>query len=470
MMLFEPILLRVDRCLAEFGIWLRDHGQLIRRTQWIVVCIYVCLLAVPALLPLPDGKARILGNITIFAQFIFWGIWWPAVLISMLLVGRLWCGILCPEGSLSEAASDRGLGHALPSWIKWKGWPFAAFALTTIYGQLVSVYQYPKPAVLILGGSTFAAIVIGYLYGRNKRVWCRYLCPVNGVFGLLAKLAPVHFKVDAGAWRNWHKPRGTRAHVANCAPLVVLPSMESSSPCHMCGRCAGFRDAIVLARRSPNEEIVNIAGKKSDPWETLLIVFGLIGIAGGAFHWSASPLLVSAKQSIAEWLVAHGVIWPLDPILPWWILTNYPDQNDMLSPLDGALIIAYIVTMAIVIGSGIIAGLALSVRIAGQWQTRRLHHLAQSLIPVAACGVILGLSSLTLTMLKNEGVPMGFAPILRGSMLACSAAWALLLASRITRNWCPGPWRRIAVLLPAGIAIAIPTLCWASLFWRFKII
>ena len=178
-----------------------------------MVGVYVSLLAVPAFLPLPQGAAHIWTNLTLFAQFVFWGMWWPFVLVSMVLVGRLWCGLLCPEGALSERVSEHGRGGAMPHWLQWKGWPFLAFVLTTIYGQMTSVYQYPGPALIVLGGSTVAAIGVGYLWGRNKRVWCRFLCPVTGVFNLLAKLAPLHFRVDRQAWAALDKPHG--AHPAD---------------------------------------------------------------------------------------------------------------------------------------------------------------------------------------------------------------------------------------------------------------
>ena len=467
MSLRQDFAAQVDQRIAALGLWLRDNERLIRSAQWVVVGIYVALLAVPALLPLPDGKARILSNITLFAQFVFWGLWWPFVLASMVLVGRAWCGLLCPEGSLSEAESRHGLGRALPHWLRWKGWPFAAFALTTIYGQLVSVYQYPKPAVLILGGSTFAAIIVGYLYGHSKRVWCRYLCPVNGVFGLLSKLAPLHFYVDQDAWQAWSKPRAAKPSQFNCAPLVVIPTMEGNASCHMCGRCADFRGSVTLARRSPNEEIVHVAGKKPDASETALIIFGLIGLASGAFHWSSSSWLVSAKQAIAGWLIGYGLVRPLEPFLPWWLLTNYPEQNDTLSLLDGALIVGFIITSTLVIGAVICLCIATAVRLAGAWQTARFHHLAQCLIPIAGCGVILGLSSLTVTMLHNEGLTLSFVPVVRASLLLASGAWALWLGYRILGLFSVSQMRRLLALVPLALAITTAGMAWATLFWHF---
>ena len=94
--------------LATVGRWLRDHATLLRRLQWVVVLVYAALLVIPALLPLPDDSARMLNNLTIFAQFVFWGIWWPFVLLSMVLFGRIWCGVLCPEGALTEWAAQKG--------------------------------------------------------------------------------------------------------------------------------------------------------------------------------------------------------------------------------------------------------------------------------------------------------------------------------------------------------------------------
>ncbi|MFO1097512.1 MAG: 4Fe-4S binding protein [Xanthobacteraceae bacterium] len=340
----------IDAALRGAGDWLMRNQRTIRAVQWLVVLVYFALLIVPVLLPLPPRVAHIWTNVTLLSQFVFWGIWWPFVLLSMVLVGRLWCGLLCPEGSLSEAASAKSRGHALPRWIKWKGWPFAAFAATTIYGQMISVYQYPKPALVILGFSTVAAIAVALFWGRNKRVWCRYLCPVTGVFALLSKLAPVHFRVDKTAWDAWKKPPGGVAARVDCAPLVPIRTMHGAGACHMCGRCSGFHEAITLARRSPNDEIVHVAGREPDSVETLLILFGLLGIAVGAFHWAGSGLYIDAKQAIAAWLIDHGIVWPVEASAPWWILTNYADRNDVMTLLDGAVMIGYILALALGIG------------------------------------------------------------------------------------------------------------------------
>ncbi|MBX9741458.1 MAG: 4Fe-4S binding protein [Beijerinckiaceae bacterium] len=456
---------RLDRGLKAAGDWLMRNHATVRRLQWGVVLVYVVLIALPAFVSLPPRQAHIWTSLTLFAQFAFWGLWWPFVLVSMALVGRLWCGLLCPEGALSEFASDRGRGFALPRWLTWGGWPFVAFALTTIYGQMVSVYQYPGPALVILGGSTGAAILVGYLYGRSKRVWCRYLCPVTGVFGLLSKLAPLHFRVDQKAWSEWEKPADHNMPTVNCAPLVPIRTMKGASDCHMCGRCSGFRGAVSLSRRSPAHEIVHVAGIIPKPWETALIVFGLMGIAAGAFHWTSSDAYIAVKQALAEFLVAHDWIWPLEPHLPWWMLTNYPELNDSLSPLDGAVLVGYIVATSLLIGTVSCLCLAAAASSLGPFKARRFHHFAQTLIPIAGCGVFLGLSALTVTMLRAEGLALDFVGFLRAALLAGAFFWSAWLAWQVAGLYAHTRLRRVVATLAAAGAAGVGAASWALLFW-----
>ncbi|OEI83352.1 4Fe-4S binding protein [Brucella sp. BO3] len=456
---------RLQRTLARTGLWLRDHQRAIRAIQWVIIGAYAGLLIIPLMTPMPDRLSHIWSNAVLFAQFMFWGIWWPFVLVSMVLMGRTWCGVFCPEGALAEAASRHGYGRATPRWIKWKGWPFVAFACTTIYGQMVSVYQYPKPVIIVLGGSTLAAMAVGFLYGREKRVWCRYLCPVSGVFAVLAKLAPVYYRVDRETWNDWERKPGTPMPHVNCAPLVPIKTMRGASACHMCGRCAGFKDAIQLSGRSPSYEVVEVAGDAPKPWESLLIIFGMMGIAAGAFQWASSPIYVDVKQWLAEWLVEHGGIAMIQPQLPWWVLTNYPDLNDMMTPLDGGLMIAYILAVACITSIAVGGLVAIANWALGGWKSARFHHLVQCLIPMAGCGVFLGLSATTVTLLKAEDVPLAFVSDLRILLLLGAVVWSAWLLWSVTRRYTSSVARRLVATAMGALATGVAAFNWVLLFW-----
>jgi hypothetical protein len=412
------------------GLWLRRHRTLILGVQWAVVLFYCALLLVPAVLPLPPEQAGILDHLTRFAQFVFWGLWWPFVMLSVATVGRLWCGVLCPEGALTEWISRHGLGRGIPRWMKWGGWPFVAFLGTTVYGQLVSVYEYPKAAALVLGGSTLAALAVGWVYGRGKRVWCRHLCPANGVFALLARLSLLHFRVDREAWDS--APPGTRTSrgsAVDCAPLIDVRRMQSASACHMCGRCAGERNAVTLAARPPGAELLCAEPAPGRRWEVVLLVFGLLGVALGAFQWSASPWFVAAKQSAAAWLVERDWMWALESGAPWWLLTHYPEHNDVLTWLDGVLILAYIGLTAAAIGvwvAGLLAASAALARLSA-WR------LAYALIPLAGVSLFLGLSGLTVTLLRGEGFELAWVDLARAGLLALGVVWSARLAWNMAR-------------------------------------
>lgn len=410
----------ISEVVERLGLAMRRHRQAIIAIQWIVVAFYVTLLVAPAMVELPPEEAGILDSLVRFSQFVFWGIWWPFVILSTMFLGRIWCGVLCPEGALTEWASQFGRGRGIPRWVKWGGWPFVAFTTTTVYGQLVSVYEYPKPALLVLGGSTVAAVIIALLFGRNKRVWCRYLCPVSGVFGLLAKVAPLHYAVDRRAWETAPPGKRTsRGRAVNCAPLVDIRRMQSASPCHMCGRCAGERNAVQLALRSPNAELLNTAHQPSR-WEVVLLITGMLGIALGAFQWSASPWLVDVKQQLGTWLVDKELFWPLDTNAPWWVLTHYPSKNEVFNWLDGVLIIGYIFGTALLVS----VWSACWLRVGSILSKIAPWRLAYAMLPFAGLSVFLGLSALTVTLLRSQGYALTWISDARAVVLVIGVLWS----------------------------------------------
>ena len=445
--------------LAAAGLFLRRHRRLIVTVQWAVVVVYAALVVIPAFLPLPPASAHIWDNLRLFAQFCFWGLWWPGVMIATVTMGRVWCGLFCPEGFISEWVSQYGRGKALPGWLKWTGWPFVAFVATTVYGQLVSVYEYPQAALLVLGGSTVAAVVIGLLYGREKRIWCRYLCPASGVFAVLAKIAPVHYKVDRAAWDRYEG----QFEAVNCAPLVDVRRMTSAGECHSCGRCAGQRDAVTLSWRSPFAEVLDFNNPARTP-DALTLVFGVLGVATAAFQWTVSPWFLKAKLFVADWLVDREHFALLDNDAPWWLLTHYPEASDLFTWLDGGLILAYLLGGGALLGSLLLVGPAIAARLlrtAGlSWQ-----RFALALAPLAAASVILGLSMLTVSHLKAEHFWLGWLPTFRIILLTAGCAGTLWLAFCLVRKAAGGGGRKslafAAMLLPAGLMATI----WSLVFF-----
>lgn len=475
--------------LARLGDWMAAHRRAILVAQWLIVVFYAVLVVLPAFLPHPNPEARLFSSdfgaasfvdpevcatdgsapaaqdktpyaakwherLVLLAQYLFWGVWWPFVILSIMLMGRVWCGVLCPEGALAEFASRHGRGGAIPRWLRWSGWPFVAFVLTTIYGQLVSVYEYPQAALLVLGGSTVVAVAIGWLYGQGKRVWCRYLCPVSGVFALLARVAPVHFRVDRDAWHRYP----VRTAAVDCAPLLSVSHLQGMSQCHACGRCSGHRDAVELAPRSPNAEI--LAARTPQTSEALLLVFGMLGVAIGAFQWTVSPWFVRGKQWAAEWLVERDIFWPLDTGAPWWLLTQHPEAGDAFTWLDGAAVLSYIVAIALLLGGLVWLATLAAARLARiDWRA-----LVLALVPLAGIGLFLGLTMMSVSHLRAEGAPLSWLPYARGVLLAIGSAWSAGLGARLIIRRAAG--LRAALSVSAWLAaVAVVVGAWVLVFY-----
>ena len=108
--------------------------------------------------------------------------------------------------------------------------------------------------------------------------------------------------------------------------------------------------------------------------------------------------------------------------------------------------------------------MALATLSLGGWSLRRFHHLTQTLIPVAGCGVFLGLSALTVTFLRGDGIVIPYVAEIRAGLLAGASLWSVWLAWRVA-GLDAGGLRRVAASACIAGAAALSVANWVLLFW-----
>lgn len=379
--------------LARFGDALERHKAPIAFIQWTMVLLYGLLLLAPLVFPSHDTSRA--------ARVMFWGIGWPLIVSSVMLSGRFWCGLFCPDGTLTEFASRHGQKRSIPRWIRWKGWPCAMLALTTLYGQATGFQNHFHATLILLGIPTVLALATGYLYGNGKRIWCMYLCPVNGLFGMLARQSPIHFRVDK---EQWAKFDGTSKRI-NCAPLINIRQMQSASACHACGRCSGYRNAVRLAARHPAQEILSANGHSIENADLFLLLWCMAGICTVSLAWPESLW----HRLYMETILSAGL--PFDSVFPWWLIES-----------PAALYRLFLIAAGGTLLGAVLYGI---LRLAGRLANLpSWKPLALCLIPLIGWGLFSGICHISFSVWQEYGLCgiwyRTFEWCILGSASACS--------------------------------------------------
>ena len=183
---------------------------------------------------------------------LFWAWWWPLILLSYPLVGRLWCAV-CPFMVWGEICQRlaRLLGWTPAAWPRGSSDAWAAPLLAAGFATILiweSVCDLENTAWL--SSCLLLLITAGAVIGSlrfEKRFWCRYLCPVGGMNGLFAKLSILELRAQAGtcagscssyACFKGGPAEGEGLATGGC-PLGTHPAhLSSNRNCVLCMSCA----------------------------------------------------------------------------------------------------------------------------------------------------------------------------------------------------------------------------------------
>ncbi|HID85868.1 MAG TPA: 4Fe-4S binding protein, partial [Anaerolineae bacterium] len=182
-----------------------------------------------------------------FAIIFVWIVWWALLKIVLVpLTGRLWC-TMCPIPAPGEWLQRRGIlvrrgGKPLSLARKWPRkldnvWlQNVGLLAVTIFSPVILTA--PSVTGFVLLAFIVMAVVLSLVFER--RVFCRYLCPVGGFIGLYSLVAPLELRVkDPGVCRQ-HREKECylgSAEGYGC-PWMVRPwRLRRNATCGLCTEC-----------------------------------------------------------------------------------------------------------------------------------------------------------------------------------------------------------------------------------------
>ena len=245
----------------------------------------------------------------------FWAWWWPLILLSYPLVGRLWCAI-CPFMVWGQIA------QRLTPW-RQRLWPhgdsdrWAAPVLAASFAAILpweEVWNLENTAwlsscllLLITAGAVIGSAVF------EKRFWCRYLCPVGGMNGLFAKLSILELRAEAGtcsgscssyACFKGGPAEGEGLATVGC-PLGTHPAhLSDNRNCVLCMTCtqACPNRSVQLRLRPPAADLQRTMQSPDGERGLILVLAGGICL----HHW----------QRLLGWLPLAPFSLQEGPLLP----------------------------------------------------------------------------------------------------------------------------------------------------------
>ncbi len=451
----------VGRTEAFFVIY-KDH------IAWVHIAMFLgflLLIFVPPFLPDPAEDATLFNNFTEFANYAMWGIWFPLVFASVIFTGRSWCGLLCPMGAASEWANRFGLQRPIPAWVRWSGTPIISFLIITILGQTVGVRDHPEAILEIFGGTMAAAIVLGFVYGRNKRAWCRHMCPIGLLLGVFSRLGAIQFvpkKLKAGG--EGYTEKGV------CPTMIDLKQKKESRHCIECFRCVNpqAKGGLYLHARKPGEEIEQIRGHNPNAAEIWFLFLGT-GLALGGFLWMVLPLYEKMRQSVGEFLFGLGWHWIGRPG-PAWLMVVQPERREVFMWLDFLMISTFMLAVMVLLATILTVSTAASARLSGRAGgdldfRRRFVELGYQYAPVAMVSLIIGLGGKVFDLLSLAGLDDAGISAIKVALFFFGIVWSVHLGNRLLAGQRVPAKRRFLPLLP-GLAgsLVVAALWWPAIF------
>ena len=219
-----------------------------------------------------------------FSIVFVWIVWWALLIVVLVpLAGRLWC-VVCPIPAPGEWLQRRGIvikrgGKPLSLARKWPRkldniWlQNFAFLGVAIFSGVILTRPWATGTVLL----AFILLAIGLSLVFERRVFCRYVCPVGGFIGLYSLVSPLELRVKDFEVCRHHREKECYLGSAegHGCPWRVKPwRLQRNAYCGLCTECLKTcpKDNVAVNLRPFGSDLLVKAGRGLDEGYKALIM------------------------------------------------------------------------------------------------------------------------------------------------------------------------------------------------------
>ncbi|MFQ5808513.1 MAG: 4Fe-4S binding protein [Armatimonadota bacterium] len=235
---------------------LRPRGMLaLLRQGWLpyvfqaaaLASIVVLIVNAWGVFPEDATAAKILRK-TNTTTLAVWGLWWPALLVASVVLGRLWCTV-CPVELVTNVTRrvTRRLGIegvALPTWARAGAIIIALYMLLQLLVAGYSLHRNPGYTSWMLVGLLGLGLIVGVAF-RDPRAFCKGFCPAALLLDAYSRFTPVHLTAKDTAVCDACETRECvaaelrdRWDCRSCPSRLQPYAREAGDGCVLCLQCA----------------------------------------------------------------------------------------------------------------------------------------------------------------------------------------------------------------------------------------
>jgi transcriptional regulator with AAA-type ATPase domain len=224
--------LQVDLLRSPALSWAALRRPALRAARAAVALVFAGIVA--ACLLVPDTQWGRIANLLV------WGLWWPVLVVSMVMFGRLWCAV-CPLSTGAAAGQcATHLGRADPGRLRRLGPPLAILGFVVImWAELISdMSAHSHYTAVLLIVLALSAALVGQIYQRHT--WCRYLCPLGAMGATFTVCSALRVQVQkevCAASCTGHECYKGSATAPGCPMFNHVLFLSSGQHCKLCMEC-----------------------------------------------------------------------------------------------------------------------------------------------------------------------------------------------------------------------------------------